>query len=713
MFGSIVRTYRRRLGLTQEGLSARTGVHSRTIAKIEAGQIVGPRPSTVGLFADAFALEGTEREAFFASAAEATPTRQPAPAPKGRRLNQLPADVPAFTGRDEELARLTAILDHRSPGEARAAVITAIGGTAGVGKTALAIHWARHMRDRFPDGQLYMNVRGYDRDQPMPTADALAAFLRALGQASEEIPTDNAERASTYRSLLDGRHMLVLLDNASSVEQVRDLLPGSPSCFALVTSRDSLSGLVARHGAHRIELDLLPLADAVALLRSLIGDRVDAEPAAAEGLAHQCARLPLALRVAAELAAARRETLLAALVGELGDRERRLNLLDAGGDPRTAVSAVFSWSYENMPDEPRRMFRLLSLHPGADSDGCAAAALARTSPARASAALEILVRAHLLHRTGPDRFAMHDLLRLYAAKVANATDSDQDRRECSLALFEHYLDTAYAALTQVELADMTTRPQVRTGAAAPKFASREVAQAWLEAELPNLVAVARAATTAKEYAIAPTLSTMVGRYTALRGHHVEGLAIHDCALEAARASGDDAAQARTLALLGSSFGHQGQHAAAADVLRQAIELARASADLRAEALAASNFALAQLHLGDHTEALDWFALAIEVSRACGDFDRAAMVLCNRGFYLSSIGRYREGLNLNVRVKTGYWPGGSFTAVWTAPVARSMTRIASTAQPSMSATRRSLPTSISILTSGSGPSIAQLALGGMS
>ena len=190
-------------------------------------------------------------------------------------------------------------------------VISAIGGTAGVGKTALAVQWARQVAERFPDGQLYVNLRGYDPGQPMTATDALAGFLRALGVAGPDIPAGEDERAARYRSLLAARRMLVVLDNAGSVEQVRPLLPGSPGCVVLVTSRDTLAGLVARDGARRLTLDLLPLADAISLLRALIGDRVDADPAAAATLARRCARLPLALRVAAELAAARPDISLA------------------------------------------------------------------------------------------------------------------------------------------------------------------------------------------------------------------------------------------------------------------------------------------------------------------------------------------------------------------------------------------------------------------
>jgi DNA-binding SARP family transcriptional activator len=240
------------------------------------------------------AAQGTPARATAGEAAPVTPAageRRPAPA-------QLPADVAAFTGRTGELAAL-----GRLAAPSAAVPITVVSGSAGVGKTALAVRWARQAAGLFPDGQLYVNLRGYDPDQPMPPGEALAGFLRALGMAGQQIPPGDDERAAAYRSLLDGRRVLVLLDNAASVEQVRPLLPGCPSCLVMVTSRDSLAGLIARHGAGRLDLDILPQADAVGLLRTLIGDRVDAEPGAAAALATQCARLPLALRVAAELAA--------------------------------------------------------------------------------------------------------------------------------------------------------------------------------------------------------------------------------------------------------------------------------------------------------------------------------------------------------------------------------------------------------------------------
>ncbi|MEV6543565.1 tetratricopeptide repeat protein [Streptomyces sp. NPDC051665] len=310
---------------------------------------------------------------------------------------QLPLDAVGFTGREEELARLEKVLGA-SAARPTAVVVSAVSGTAGVGKTALAVHWAHRARDRFPDGQLYVNLRGYDPDRPMTAPDALVRFLTALGVSEQDIPPAPDDRAARYRTEVADRRMLIVLDNAATVEQVRPLLPGTGSCSVLVTSRDSLAGLVAREGAQRLDLDLLPADAARTLLRRLIGPRAEAEPAAVDALAAQCARLPLALRVAAELAAARPCTPLTELVGELADQQRRLYLLDAEGDPRAAVVTVFSWSLRQLPAEAARTFRLLGLHPGPDLDAHATAALTGSAIPDARRALEVLARAHLVQR---------------------------------------------------------------------------------------------------------------------------------------------------------------------------------------------------------------------------------------------------------------------------------------------------------------------------
>jgi DNA-binding SARP family transcriptional activator len=355
------------------------------------------------------------------------------PAPAGPR--QLPATVRHFTGRAAELAALTRLLDQAGEEAPGTVVISAIGGTAGVGKTALAVQWAHQIAERFPDGQLYVNLRGYDPARSVPATDVLAGFLRALGVPGPDIPAEQDERAARYRSLLAGRRILVILDNAGEAELVRPLLPGNPACTVVVTSRDSLAGLVARDGAVRLDLDLLPEGDAVSLLRALIGGRVDAEPEAAHVLADRCGRLPLALRVAAELAASRPAAPLAELTAELSVQQKRLDLLDAGGDPATAVRSVFSWSYRHLGAPAARAFRLAGLHPGPDLDSYAAAALTGSTVEQADRVLDVLARAHLILAARPGRYGMHDLLRAYALELAAVHDGEGEQQAALTRLF--------------------------------------------------------------------------------------------------------------------------------------------------------------------------------------------------------------------------------------------------------------------------------------
>jgi DNA-binding SARP family transcriptional activator len=404
------------------------------------------------LLADALGSEpGPELQAVHQAIlrGELTPPRATNHAPPQPVPAQLPAGVPAFTGRHAELAALDTLLAgtgrHRDAAAGPAAgapppgsaLTCAISGTAGVGKTALALHWAHRVRARFPDGQLYLDLRGYDADQPVDPAEALARCLLALGVREGDIPRGLDERAARYRTELTGRRMLIVLDNAEAVEQVRPLLPGTPSCLVVVTSRDSLGGLVALHGAHRLDLDLLPLPDTLTLLRRLIGsDRVDAAPGAAVTLANRCARLPLALRVAAELALGRTGASLAELVAELDDEQQRLDALDPGGDPRAAVRTVFSWSYQRLPAYAGRAFQLLGQHSGPEFDAAVASALTGTGHREAARTLRLLARSHLIHPIGGGRYAMHDLLRAYARSLAPDRDP-ADRRGTVTRLLDH------------------------------------------------------------------------------------------------------------------------------------------------------------------------------------------------------------------------------------------------------------------------------------
>ncbi|WP_426513175.1 hypothetical protein ACPPVO_22660 [Dactylosporangium sp. McL0621] len=326
--------------------------------------------------------------------------------------------------------------------------------------------------------------------EPMTAADALVRCLAALGIPNAEIPVDLDDCASRYRTEIAGRRMLIVLDNASSVEQVRPLLPGTGSCAVLVTSRDSLAGLVAVHGARRLDLELLPHSDAIALLRCLIGARVDAAPSAAAVLADQCVRLPLALRIAAELAVSHSATPLADLVAELADRQQRLDLLDAGGDPRAAVAAVFSWSFQHLPPAAARAFPLLGLHPGPDLDVYAAAALADTTLAQARRILGVLARANLVRTTNAGRYGMHDLLRAYATSLATGDAADDEPQRSLGRLFDYYLATAASAMDVLNPAETRRRPRIPPPATpTPEFADSDMARKWLDGERFTLASV--------------------------------------------------------------------------------------------------------------------------------------------------------------------------------------------------------------------------------
>jgi DNA-binding SARP family transcriptional activator/Tfp pilus assembly protein PilF len=575
----------------------------------------------------------------------------PGPAvPAGPVPRQLPPQVSAFTGRAAELAELDQLLagpetghsSSGSDGPARAVVISAVSGTAGVGKTATALRWAHHAAGLFPDGQLYVNLRGYDPGEPLTPADALAGFLRGLGVASCDIPAEADERAARYRSLLAGRRVLVVLDNADSMEQVRPLLPGSPGCAVLVTSRDSLAGLIARDGAQRLELGLLPLADAVSLLRALIGGRVEADPAAAIALAQHCCRLPLALRVAAELAAGRPADSLAALASELADRQRRLDLLDAGGDPTTAVRAVFSWSCRHLDPDAARAFRLVCLHPGPDLDSYAAAALMGSSLQRASRALDQLARAYLVHPTGPGRYSMHDLLRGYARELA-AAHGDADERPTALTrLFDHYLHTASAAMDSVFPAEQHRRPRIPAPAApAPAVIDPAAARTWLDAELANLIAIAVHAADHGWPSHVTRLAATLFRYLDAGGRFPEAITIHSHARRAARDTGDRAAEATALTNLSAIDAHQGRYQQAASHLRPALALFREAGDRAGAARTLGNLGIVDFQQGRYEQATGDFQQSLVLFRETGDKTGEARALHYLGALDLQKGRYQQ------------------------------------------------------------------------
>jgi DNA-binding SARP family transcriptional activator/tetratricopeptide (TPR) repeat protein len=555
---------------------------------------------------------------------------------------ELPAPVAHFAGRANELAALTDLLDRSGEPGPGAIVVSAIGGTAGVGKTALAVHWAHRVAERFPDGQLFVNLRGYDPGQPMTAADALAGFLRALGVAGQDIPAEEAERAARYRSLLAGRRMLVTLDNAGSVEQVRPLLPGSPACVVVVTSRDALAGLVARDGAARLDLDLLPPEDAVGLLRALVGARVDADPSAAAMLAVQCCRLPLALRVAAELAANRPAVPLAELAAELADRQKRLDLLEAAGDPRTAVRTVFSWSYRHLHGDAARAFRLLGLHPGADLDPYAAAALTGTSLEQARRLLDQLARAHLIQSASPSRYGMHDLLSAYARDLAAAQDSDQERRAALTRLFDHYLHTAAIAMDTLYPAEPHVRPRIHPPAiSTPPLTDPAASRAWLDAERGTLVAVMAHTAEYGWPGHATRLAATLFRYLDGNGHNPEALIIHSHARTAARHAGDPADEATALNSLAAVHWRLGRYQQATSHLQESLALSLEAGDRAGQARVLGNLGILHAQLGRYDQATRLQEQALYLQRETGDQSGEARALGNLGTVEERQGRYEQ------------------------------------------------------------------------
>ncbi|GGM88523.1 XRE family transcriptional regulator [Lentzea pudingi] len=536
-------------------------------------------------------------------------SRQAGPVPA-----QLPAGTPGFLGRASELAVLDGLLAGRDPA---ATAVIAVCGTAGVGKTALAVHWGHRLRARFPGGQLYVDLRGYEAGKPLAAADVLGGFLQALGVAGSAIPAGLDGRAARYRTEVADRRLLIVLDNAAAVEQVRPLLPGSPSCVVVVTSRDSLASLVSVHGARRLDLRPLRRGDAIVLLRELIGDRPGSESAMA-ALAEQCAFLPLPLRVAAELVVSRPETALAELVGELGDRQRRLRLLDGGGDGRAAVREVLSWSCKHLPDEAARLFRLLGVHPGRDFDVACAAALTDRDPDTAGRLLDVLVRAHLVDRGPAGRHGMHDLLRAYAVDLAQ---DDPERTASFDRLLDHYLTSAIEAMDVVY---PTGRVAVTTPAADPARM-----RAWLDAERPNLTDLCAFATGHDRPGQAMRLAEVLYRYFEA-GHHREALVMHTNGLRAARLVGDHEGEARALTNLGAAHRLLGRYSPAAARLRQSLRLHRDHSDRAGEARALSHLGIVEDRLGDVDASIGYLQQALGRYRELGDRHGTASVLTNLG-----------------------------------------------------------------------------------
>lgn len=555
---------------------------------------------------------------------------------------QLPADVSGFTGREAELGHLDALL-ARSTGEPRGVIIAAISGAAGVGKTTLAVHWARRASARFPDGQLYANLGGFGPagSQVEPT-ETLGRFLHAFQVDAATIPTDLTSRIGMYRSLLDGRRVLIVLDNAADAEQVRPLLPGAPGCLVIVTSRSRLISLVTREGAFPLAVDLLGPAEARQfLVRRLGQDRVASDPAATDLIVGRCAGLPLALALVSARAAIAPNLPLTVFADELGQSSRGLEPF-AADDTDIDLQVVFSWSYRRLGAATARLFRLLGLHPGPDFDTTAAASLAGLDVDSVRGPLDELARTHMIEQRSVGRYTLHDLVRAYAETCADTEDGSDDRQAARHRLLNHYLCTAIAADRHIYPHRESIQPIVSQVVTEPP-ADRTHALAWFAAELPCLLGAVDSAAEhgldAHAWQLAWALTTFLNR----QGYWHEWAATQRTGLAAADRVGDPTGQAYSYRNLGNAQTRLGQYEAAEGNLRRALDLFGSIGDRVAQAGVRSNLAWLAERQGRLRTALAHEERALDLRRAAGLESAEASSLNAIGWYHGLLGDSEQAI----------------------------------------------------------------------
>jgi tetratricopeptide (TPR) repeat protein/DNA-binding XRE family transcriptional regulator len=682
-FGGRLRACRGTAGLSQQELAGRSGLSLRTISDLERGRTRWPYRDSLYRLADALELRGPARTEFIAAAdrrlaSAAAPgngassvdgTGPGGARPSGASLGgaslggaslggaslggaslggasqaaglavprQLPAAVPGFAGRRDHLAALSRVL--RQPGGT--AVISAIGGMAGVGKTALAVQWAHQVAAEFPDGQLFVNLRGFDPSEiPMTWSEAVRTLLDALGVPPDRLPATAEARLGMYRSLLAGKRMLVVLDNARDVAQVRPLLPGSPTCRVVVTSRNQLTGLAALEAARPLALDVLTEAEARQLLGHRLGDeRLSSDPAAVARIISSCAHLPLALCVIAARAAMRQELPLARIAADMAG-QHDLDAFADESDPAADVRGAFSWSYRQLEPQAATVFRLIGLHPGPSLEPRAVAALTGTTTRQAGHELDALTRAGMVSHAWPPRYGLHDLLRSYAAELASAEETEDARQAALTRLIGFYLHAASVAMDAAFPAERHRRPSVpRPAGGSVDFTAAADALAWLDSQRGDLVAVARYAAEHGWPEQAIRLGSVLYRYLDHDAQFSDAIVVHSSACRAARGIGDQAAEANALHNIGVVGLRQGRYQQAADYLDQALALQRHTTDLAGQARTLANLGLAELLLGRPEQAVEYTRQSLALHRQLGDRIGEARALGNLGFAALRQGRY--------------------------------------------------------------------------
>ncbi|MEV5410861.1 tetratricopeptide repeat protein [Thermopolyspora sp. NPDC052614] len=553
---------------------------------------------------------------------------------------QLPADIRNFSNRREELGQLDGLL----AGQAHESLVV-ITGTAGVGKTALALHWAHRVRRDFPDGQLYINLKGYDPGILVTPEQALDRFLRALGVPPAEIPHDAEERAALFRSHLADRRVLLVLDNAANSNQVRPLLPGTASCLTIVTSRNRLSGLVVRDGGRRLILNILPETDAIELLANVtVHYRVNDTAEQFRELALLCGRLPLALRIAAERAASRPFMPLSELIQDLRDESALWEALSIGDDEEAeAVRTVFAWSYRALSEEAARLFRLLGLHPTPVFEATVAGALLGMEQ-RVKHLLDVLVAAHLLEQIGPDRYQLHDLLRAYAIDQVRDQETEDDRQAALrrvLAWYLHASDAALVVLAPFNRTVALTEPVVTPP---PVFGGEAEARTWFETERENLMAATVVAGQSGfediSWQLAAVLRSIYMHQNAFDDWLITGFA----GLAAARAVHNRYGESEVLESLGKAHFQARRLAEAETYHLEALNIRREIGNKFGEAVSTNALGLLGLRHRHLDKSIDYFRQSLAIFRDLGARRWEALLLSNLGEALYELGSLTEAVD---------------------------------------------------------------------
>ncbi|HEX6345271.1 AfsR/SARP family transcriptional regulator [Umezawaea sp.] len=515
--------------------------------------------------------------------------------PEEQLPGRLPGDLADFVGREELARRVVELIASEDPGTA--VPIVTLSGPAGVGKTSLAVHVAHLLRDRFPDGRLYVDLRGYGLGPPTTTVDVLARFLRALGVPPQQIPLEAEEQSTLFRSLLTGRRMLLVLDNASAPDQVRPLLPGAASCPVIVTSRDDLRGLIAMNGARRLAVEALEPPESAELLTGILGAGSDG--ASVEELARRCAHLPLALRVAAANVATTPGGTVASYLAEL---------------PADEPLAAVDLAYSALPEEQQRLFRLLSLVPGHDFTAEAAANVADVDVPVATRLLAQLSSAHLLLKPSPGRYQFHDQLMLFAAKRRAAQDDESEQEAARVRLLEFYVRSVDQC-AELLYPDLLRLPSGEaTSVRLPRITVATQALRWLDGERGNLTEAIRSATEQGPASMSWRLADALRGYLWIGKHVSEWLVTARYGLRAAHAERDLPAEAAMHGNLGTLHWKLGEFATSASHYQQALELHRSLGNAAAETGALNNLGLVHMESGDLAEARRVLTLCLDLKR---------------------------------------------------------------------------------------------------